>query len=56
VYVTEELEQIVGGRSVFEPDPIKATHLMNEHIDKKREALKLKTLMARTHTRNREKR
>ncbi len=44
-YVTEELEQIVGGKFAFEPDPIKAAHLMIEHIDKKREALKLKEVM-----------
>lgn len=55
-YVTEELEQIVGDKFAFEPDPIKAAYLMIEHIDKKREALKLKTLTARPHKRNREKR
>ena len=44
-YLTEELEQIVGGKFAFESDPIKAAHLMIEHIDRKREALKLKELM-----------
>jgi carbon-monoxide dehydrogenase catalytic subunit len=28
-----------GGMWAFEPDPIKAAHLMIEHIDKKRKAL-----------------
>jgi carbon-monoxide dehydrogenase catalytic subunit len=41
-FVTNELEDIVGGKFAFEPDPTKAAHLMIEHIDKKREALKLK--------------
>jgi carbon-monoxide dehydrogenase catalytic subunit len=41
-YVTDELEGIVGGRFVFESDPIAAAGLMIEHIDKKRAALKLK--------------
>jgi len=44
-YLTEELEQIVGGKFAFKSDPIKAAHLMIEHIDRKREALKLKELM-----------
>ena len=44
-YVTQGLEEIVGGKFAFESDPIKAAHLMIEHIDKKREALKLKELM-----------
>jgi len=41
----EELEEIVGGRYAFEPDPIKAAHLMIDHINKKRQALKLKPVM-----------
>ena len=41
-YICGELEDIVGGRFAFEEDPIKAAHLMIEHIDKKRAALKLK--------------
>jgi carbon-monoxide dehydrogenase catalytic subunit len=40
-YITNELEDIVGGKFAFEPNPIKAAHLMIKHIDKKREALKL---------------
>jgi carbon-monoxide dehydrogenase catalytic subunit len=44
-FCTEEVEKIVGGRWVFEPDPVKAAHIMIEHINKKREALKLKPMM-----------
>jgi len=43
--VTEELEGTVGGKFAFEPDPVKAAHLMIDHIDKKRAALKLKEMM-----------
>lgn len=43
--ITQELEETVGGKFAFEKDPIKAAHLMIEHIEKKREALKLKPLM-----------
>jgi carbon-monoxide dehydrogenase catalytic subunit len=35
------LEEIMGGKWAFEPDPEKATKLMLEHIDKKRKALGL---------------
>jgi len=44
-FITNDLENIVGGRFAFEVDPIKAAHLMIEHIDKKRKALKLKPVM-----------
>ena len=44
-YVTDEMEQDVGGKFAFEPDPIAAARLMIEHIDKKRAALKLKEVM-----------
>ncbi len=44
-FICEELEELVGGKFAFESDPIKAAHLMIKHIDKKREALKLKPLM-----------
>jgi anaerobic carbon-monoxide dehydrogenase catalytic subunit len=44
-YLTEDLEGIVGGKWAFESDPVKAAHLMIEHIDKKREALHLKPMM-----------
>lgn len=44
-FICGELEELVGGKFAFEADPIKAAHLMIEHIDKKRKALKLKPLM-----------
>jgi len=44
-FITKELEDIVGGKFAFEVDPIKAAHLMIEHIDKKRKALKLNPVM-----------
>ena len=44
-YITNELENIIGGKFAFEVDPIKAAHMMIEHIDKKRQALKLKPRM-----------
>jgi len=43
--LTNGLEKIVGGKFAFEPDPIKAAHLMIDHIDKKRAELKLKSVM-----------
>ena len=44
-YVTDEIERDVGGRFAFEPDPIKSAHLMIEHINAKRAALKLREVM-----------
>ncbi|MCY2931244.1 MAG: anaerobic carbon-monoxide dehydrogenase catalytic subunit [Planctomycetota bacterium] len=44
-FLTEELEDIVGGKFNFESDPVQAARLMMEHMDKKRAALKLKPLM-----------
>ncbi len=35
----KDFEAMYGGMWAFEPDPIKAAHLMIEHIDKKRRAL-----------------
>ncbi|NQT75499.1 MAG: anaerobic carbon-monoxide dehydrogenase catalytic subunit [Candidatus Omnitrophica bacterium] len=49
-YICGELEDIVGGRFAFEEDPIKAAHLMIEHIDKKRAALKLKKTITQIST------
>jgi carbon-monoxide dehydrogenase catalytic subunit len=37
----EEMEEIVGGKWAFEPDPEKGAQLMIAHIDKKRKALGL---------------
>jgi carbon-monoxide dehydrogenase catalytic subunit len=44
-YITDEIEQEVGGKWAFELDPIEAAHKMIRHIDKKRKALKLKPPM-----------
>jgi carbon-monoxide dehydrogenase catalytic subunit len=44
-YLTEEIEQEIGGKWAFELDPIEAAHKMLRHIDKKRKALKLKPPM-----------
>jgi carbon-monoxide dehydrogenase catalytic subunit len=44
-YLTEEIEQEVGGKWAFEMDPIETAHLMLRHIDKKRKALKLKPMI-----------
>ncbi|UCH34301.1 MAG: anaerobic carbon-monoxide dehydrogenase catalytic subunit [Armatimonadota bacterium] len=41
----DELEDMVGARWAFEVDPIKAAHLMMDHIEKKRAALKLRPMM-----------
>jgi carbon-monoxide dehydrogenase catalytic subunit len=35
----KDFEEMYGGMWAFEPDPIKAAHLMIAHIDKKRKAL-----------------
>jgi carbon-monoxide dehydrogenase catalytic subunit len=44
-YLTKELGEIVGGRFEFSDDPLKMAQLMINHIDKKRQALKLKSRM-----------
>ncbi|MCX7716139.1 MAG: hypothetical protein N2Z73_01825, partial [Endomicrobia bacterium] len=44
-FCTEDVEKITGGKWVFEPDPTKAAHIMIEHMNKKRQALKLKPMM-----------
>lgn len=44
-YLCQGLEGDVGGRFAFCDDPMEMARLMIEHIDKKREALKLKPLM-----------
>jgi carbon-monoxide dehydrogenase catalytic subunit len=40
-FITEELEELVGGRFFFEPDPVKAAQVILEHLDRKRAELKL---------------
>ena len=44
-FVTDELEGLVGARFTFETDPIKSAQLIVEHLDRKREALKLRPMM-----------
>lgn len=43
--LTQDMEEITGGKFVFEPDPIKGAHKIINHLNKKREALKLKPMM-----------
>jgi carbon-monoxide dehydrogenase catalytic subunit len=38
-FLFKDFEEAYGGKWAFEPDPIRAAHLMIEHIDKKRKAL-----------------
>jgi carbon-monoxide dehydrogenase catalytic subunit len=38
-FLFKDFEDMFGGMWAFEPDPVKAAHLMIEHIDKKRKAL-----------------
>jgi len=40
-FVTEGIEKLYGGKFAFEADPIKAAHMMIDHIDAKRAALHL---------------
>ena len=40
-FVTEGIEEYFGGKFAFESDPIKASHLILDHIDGKRAALHL---------------
>jgi carbon-monoxide dehydrogenase catalytic subunit len=44
-YLTRGIEAQVGGKWAFEPDPIKAARLMIDHMNQKRQALKLKPMM-----------
>jgi carbon-monoxide dehydrogenase catalytic subunit len=47
-HLFEEMEEMVGGKWAFEPDPIKAAELMIAHIDSKRKALGLDKARERT--------
>jgi carbon-monoxide dehydrogenase catalytic subunit len=38
-FLFKDMEEMLGGMWAFEPDPIRAAHLMIAHIDKKRKAL-----------------
>mgnify|MGYP001028237550 CR=1 FL=1 len=44
-FLCHDIENILGGKFAFEADPIKAAHLMIDHINKKRQALKLRPMM-----------
>jgi carbon-monoxide dehydrogenase catalytic subunit len=44
-YVTEEIEGHTGGRFAFEADPARAAELIVEHLDRKREALRLRPML-----------
>ncbi|MFQ5855032.1 MAG: anaerobic carbon-monoxide dehydrogenase catalytic subunit [Anaerolineae bacterium] len=44
-FITDELEELVGGKFVFEPDPVKAAKVILDHIDRKRAELKLRPPM-----------
>jgi carbon-monoxide dehydrogenase catalytic subunit len=44
-YITRGMEADFGAMFAFEPDPIKAAHLMIDHINAKREALKLRPML-----------
>jgi carbon-monoxide dehydrogenase catalytic subunit len=44
-FVTEEMEGLTGGRFAFEPDAHAAADLIQAHIDRKREALKLRPML-----------
>ena len=37
--LTEEMEELTGGKFTFEPDPMAAAQIIIEHIEKKRDAL-----------------
>ncbi len=47
-FVCKDLEKIVGSKWYFESDPTKAARWMIEHLNKKREALKLKPMLYET--------
>ncbi len=44
-FLTEDVEKITGGKFAFELEPIAIARGMIEHMDKKREALKLRPMM-----------
>jgi len=44
-FLTEDVEALLGGKFSFEEDPVEAAHLMIEHMNKKRAALKLRPMM-----------
>ncbi|MBI2252930.1 MAG: anaerobic carbon-monoxide dehydrogenase catalytic subunit [Armatimonadetes bacterium] len=44
-FLCNEIEELLGGKFAFEPDPVKGAELMINHINKKRAALKLRPMM-----------
>jgi carbon-monoxide dehydrogenase catalytic subunit len=44
-FLTEDVEEITGGKFTFESDPVEAAHKMIRHIDKKRADLKLRPML-----------
>jgi len=46
-FLFKEMEQMYGGMWAFEPDPVKAAHLMIERIDQNRKALGIDTARER---------
>ena len=44
-FLTEGLEELVGGKFLFEPDPLQAARSILDHLDKKRAELKLQPVM-----------
>jgi carbon-monoxide dehydrogenase catalytic subunit len=44
-FVTEEMAELTGGRFAFEPDAMAAADLITEHLNRKREALKLRPML-----------
>ncbi|HUT24647.1 MAG TPA: anaerobic carbon-monoxide dehydrogenase catalytic subunit [Sumerlaeia bacterium] len=44
-YLTDGMEKDVGGKFVFEPDPLKGAHIIVEHLNRKREGLKIAPMM-----------
>jgi carbon-monoxide dehydrogenase catalytic subunit len=47
-YLTSGMEKVTGGRWAWEADPTKAAHIIIDHINKKRAALKLSPVMYET--------
>ncbi|MFC1853128.1 anaerobic carbon-monoxide dehydrogenase catalytic subunit [candidate division CSSED10-310 bacterium] len=43
-YLTQDIEQLVGGKFVFEADPLRIAHIMIEHINDQRAKLKLQPM------------
>ena len=44
-FVCDKIKDLIGANFAFEADPVKAAHLMIEHINGKRDELKLKPVM-----------